>query len=373
MKLPQARPGGPVNILKREVPFSFWPVVPGSGGAYQRRPMIYASDPWLIIRKAVRSKCPAASLAEALACLDQSQDFFAAATTAEIVAARPLALYYSFMNLSKALCLMKGIRATYDQAKHGLSERLDATRIELLGAYLDAYPSGTSTNNFDDLKVALTGASLTVSPTVLKLPELLPQVVPGHRLWVEASNQDERFVPIDEITFMTDGDQAWVNLYFDREDLTRLGLNQTNLILHAGLNGLFTSVQSGDPDFHCLQQNAPVAHGKHPGSVLLDIVRPLRPLLWPVVTSTSPYRRYYVYLAPGGNRASVVHQLLSIYAITFYLGSITRYRPHHYDTITEGAFGAQVQEFVTQQPLQFLYLMASEFMEQDVSRSSIVV
>lgn len=170
MKLPPARPGGLVTILKRDVPFSFWPVVAGTGGAYQRRPMLYASDPWLIIRNAVRSKCPPTPLAEALACLDQSQDFFAAATTAEIVAARPLALYYSFMNLSKALCLTKGIRATYDQAKHGLSERLDASRVELLGAYLDAYPSGTSTNNFDDLKVALTSASLTTTPTVLKLP-----------------------------------------------------------------------------------------------------------------------------------------------------------------------------------------------------------
>jgi hypothetical protein len=63
---------------------------------------------------------------------------------------------------------------------------------------------------------------------------------------------------------------------------------------------------------------------------------------------------------------------LSIYAITFHLGSITRYRPHHFDRIIDGHYGPRIEEFISGQPLQFIYLMASEFAEQDVTKPSIV-
>jgi hypothetical protein len=63
---------------------------------------------------------------------------------------------------------------------------------------------------------------------------------------------------------------------------------------------------------------------------------------------------------------------MSIYAITFYLGSITRYRPHHFDTIVQGSLGHVIEEFVSGQPLQFIYLIASEFAEQEVTKPSIV-
>src|SRR5713226_10260933 len=45
----------------------------------------------------------------------------------------------------------------------------------------------------------------------------------------------------------------------------------------------------------------------------------------------------------------------------FISGSITRYRPHQYDAIASGQFGPWIQEFVNGQPLQFVYLLASEF------------
>ena len=39
-------------------------------------------------------------------------------------------------------------------------------------------------------------------------------------------------------------------------------------------------------------------------------------------------------------------QILSIYAITFYLSSIVRYRPHHFDLILDGAFGPFIEAFL---------------------------
>jgi hypothetical protein len=110
----------------------------------------------------------------------------------------------------------------------------------------------------------------------------------------------------------------------------------------------------------------------YPADQLDAVIAPIRDLLWTTVATTSPYRRYYVYMAPIADHPFVLPQLLSIYSIMFYFGSITRYRPHHYDTLINGDFGTWIQEFVSGQPLQFLYLMASEFMRQDVTKPAIL-
>jgi hypothetical protein len=107
-------------------------------------------------------------------------------------AAQPLALYYSYMNLSKAFCLMRGARTTFDQAQHGLKERLREPRRELVDAYLVADPTSPNTaQNFDELLAALAGA-LLAARTNYDLPALLPQILSGHRLWAQAAGKVER-------------------------------------------------------------------------------------------------------------------------------------------------------------------------------------
>ena len=88
--------------------------------------------------------------------------------------------------------------------------------------------------------------------------------------------------------------------------------------------------------------------------------------------SQRPYRQYYLYPSPAAQHGQVLPQILSIYAITFYLGSIVRYRPHHFDEILKGDFGPFIETFLNDQPTQFLYLMASEFAQREVTRAAIV-
>src|SRR5215467_12970093 len=95
--LPQPRVGQRVEVKGRPIPFSLWPSRPGRSH-YALQSLLFARDPWLVIGRSIRQQCPKFRQAEALACLEQSKDFYSAATVAGIVAARPLALYYSFMN-----------------------------------------------------------------------------------------------------------------------------------------------------------------------------------------------------------------------------------------------------------------------------------
>lgn len=378
MPLPQPRPGTRVTARGKTVPFSLWPTRAAHRGRFKLQSTLFALDPWAIISETIRTTCPGNAKAEASACLDQARDFFLSSQQAGVLEARPLNLYYSYMNLVKAFCLTRGIRLTFDKAQHGLSEQLYVGMRELTDAYLQAYPSPNPNNNalqnFDELKFALTGQRLAVQ-VGYDIPKLLPQIVPGHRLWASAANKQERFVSIHDIRFMHAHDQRqmWLQLYLVSEDLSRLYVTHQRLLAETGLP--FTEVATtealGDKRLICFE-SAPQNYPGYPVDYLSQAVNVIRPFVWSTVSTVAPYRRHYLYLCPPAEAPSRLPQLLSIYAISYYLGSITRYRPHHYPKIVGGEFGPRIQDFITGQPLQFLYLMASEFAKQDVTKPAIL-
>lgn len=121
-----------------------------------------------------------------------------------------------------------------------------------------------------------------------------------------------------------------------------------------------------------MESNKPVPYKNSPADKIQDIVSMVKNNLWVTVASVPPYRRYYLYLCPLSEKTELLPQILSIYAITFYLSSLTRYRPHHFDRILNGEYGPRIEEFIAGQPAQLVYLMASEFAKQEVTRPSIV-
>ena len=168
----------------------------------------------------------------------------------------------------------------------------------------------------------------------------------------------------------------WLRLYLFNDDLTRLGIAQRKLIQEANLSAEFTQVsctkQVGKRRLVCLESNKPVPYKNPPADKIQDIVSMVKNNLWVTVASVPPYRRYYLYLCPLSEKTELLPQILSIYAITFYLSSLTRYRPHHFDRILNGEYGPRIEEFIAGQPAQLVYLMASEFAKQEVTRPSIV-
>ncbi len=124
MKLAQARTGERLKVNKKLIPYSFWPVNTGSKGNSSILPLLFSLDPWAIIDQAIKNNCPNLSKSEALACVHQARDFYESAIDTQRVSARPLSLYYCFMNLVKAFCLTRGTQVTFDKAQHGLTEQL---------------------------------------------------------------------------------------------------------------------------------------------------------------------------------------------------------------------------------------------------------
>ena len=382
MKLAQARTGERLKVNKKLIPYSFWPVNTGSKGNSSILPLLFSLDPWAIIDQAIKNNCPTLSRSEALACIHQARDFYESAIDSQRVSARPLSLYYCFMNLVKAFCLTRGTQATFDKAQHGLTEKLGPGGKELHDAYLNGFPSPNAQGilqNFSEFKLALTGLGLTATQQY-KIPILLPQILPGHRLWSSAVNKKERFVSIHEIRPYVNkqSGELWLNVYFVSDDLSRIGITTTNFLRDTELAGNYTQVNCTELDnlnrkLICFQQITPViCNTRKYANYLQGLFDSIRNNLWATVSTIPPYRRHYVYIRPSAESNQVLPQLLSIYALSYYLGSITRYRPHHLPTITDTVFGPRVQDFITGQPQQFLYLIASEFAKREITKPSIL-
>src|SRR5262249_35445396 len=146
--------------------------------------------------------------------VEQAEDNFRAASDASIVGAKPVLLYYSFLNLAKAYILTIGHRPNLDFAKHGLSEKILPGGRELVDAYLPAAPSIANTINvFDEFMQAIVGIGLS-SKIDYQMSQLLPQIVTGHRLWCAAAKAAERYVPLERIVPLHDPSrqEVWLSI-----------------------------------------------------------------------------------------------------------------------------------------------------------------
>ena len=126
------------------------------------------------------------------------------------------------------------------------------------------------------------------------------------------------------------------------------------------------------PDHACFEETTAIQYSHIPSDALASVATALKEKFWTAILAQPPYRKYYLYTAPVAERPQVLPQLLSMYAAIYYLGSITRYRPVDFAKILDGKFGAQVHTLLTELPAQFLYMMASEFAKQEITRPAVI-
>ncbi len=359
------------------LPFSFWPLRRGER-RWGRHSMLFASDPWAVIEYSLTDRCVAAERDAAVSFVRQAREYLTAAHSARSTEAQPLLYYYSFLNLAKALAIANRRTGLVGRVEHGL--QVQDLAAPLLEAQVNAFPTGTErhgrpvVNAFDELNIVLAGAGLGTTATYA-VKDLMSQILFGHRLWVEASRRKERFIGLDRIEFrhIPDRNQVWANLVAPERALVWRGRSKTTVVAEGHLHPHFDYVRgtvagpSGVP-LRIFQQVTPVTYGARASDDLMAVVKLTKPKVWRAITSEHPFRRYYVYLSePGEPR---LPQLLSGYAMMFYLGSVTRYNPPLFREMMESRYGAFLREFLSSQPQQFVYGMACEFKQQEVSKAT---
>lgn len=376
-KLPNARPGTEMKVLQRPLNFSFWPMRKDSK-RYGLQSLLFSSDPWIIIRSCINKNKDTRLKNLALSFLEQAEDYFNAFTSAGIYAAKPVLQYYCFLNLVKAYIIHKGIKQDLGKAMHGLSENIKPGGKELTGAFLEAYPSTSGVINiYDEFVFSVTQAHLS-GKKQYSIPHLMPQVLQGHRIWSSIKKEKERFIQIEKIEFYhnENSKDLWLCIFLFADDLTRLAISRRTFLQDTSLASEFEEVECdkavNDRVLHCFQQKSVKKYAQRSADVVMPLVASVRHKLWKNILSVPPYRKYYVYMSPATESGDRLSQLLSIYCIFYYLGSVTRYRPYVFDTIQKGEYGAHIQEILANLPNQFIYLMASEFAQQEVTRAAII-
>ena len=165
-----------------------------------------------------------------------------------------------------------------------------------------------------------------------------------------------------------------IRLCVTRDDLRASNISHTKFSKLAKLDKQFHEVAARDITLgqRCVlyEQKTPITYTRRPSDRLHDLVKLISPQLWSIIRSTPPYRRYYLNLLSPSDRR--VHPLISIYLLCFYLGSVTRYRPHEFEKVQQSKYGMFVAEFLETEGLQFWYKVACEFGQQNVSLPAVV-
>jgi YaaC-like Protein len=377
-RIAAAKIGSILTVKGRPIPFSFHPVVK-TNRRYGLQSRIFSTNPWGIMRQSVEDTLTGVSRDQAIAFLAQAEDFFRSAASSTLVAAKPLLIYYCFLNLVKAFVLQRGLKQEYLRAQHGLQEGIHPGGVEFTNSFLKAFRSKPSdVNVFDDFQEALVGKKFPSAGKVFDLQRLLPQLLQGHRVWREAADSIERFVEITRLDYLHDEatKSIWlvINIYAD--DLSRFGITRKRFLAESGLDTGFRQVTSNEVvDGRMLlkfEQITPLVYTGRAADKIADLVSMVRPIIWTTAMKIPPYRKNYFYLCPPAEKPNLMEQMLSVYACFYYFGSITRYRPHLFETVLEGKHGSHVQEVISNIPQQFIFLLASEFAGREIAHAPIV-
>jgi hypothetical protein len=367
------RAGDLLQIGGETVPFAR-NAIAQIGSTFTLQHRFFVNDPWELIAEAIHRALPTGRNRDmAHSFRRQAEDYFRAASIGRELAVRPVLFYYAFLNLSKAYAVAKGNTKLIGKAGHGVSS---AAKTRAIAGSLIKFERTSTTRPgvFQELLQHLDG-NLAVLRSDLRLGHLLPQILPGHRLWCYATGHKERFLSVEnfEIRHSRAAKQVWLNLYLARNDLDRLGVSEAKVLSEADLAGDFEVANGASTgELVCFQQRNPESYGTDPAEALARIILKAKNRVWETVKITSPYRKPYVYCCPSTERNARLPQMLSVYLLMYFLGSVTRYSPLYFEDLLESKYGPLFETFVSESSTQFLYLMASDILGREVSKPAII-
>lgn len=374
MKAATARTGIPFKVRKVELDFSFFPVRK-SPRRYAQHSVLYASDPWAVFLESARHIGNSQDRISAQSYVRQAREFFSAAKNSGTIEATPLLYYYSFMNLGKALCLIRGNNRVTGQVMHGLSKAQGAGHAVHTAGVMTHSSSANSINLFAEINSVLE-AEYSLGGEY-SIANLVAQSFIGHRFWQNTNSPPKigLFVAISRIRWFHDpvNKLVWLRIYLERETMHSRSQTLKKVLDSVGIKDKFRHIVDVNEDtsaYYVLEEASPQRYSGSPLDVVSKVIEKHRKTIWQSVTSAPPYRAHYLHTSED---ASIrLPQWASAYALFFWLGSLTRYQPVELLELFDGSFGAFFREFLETEPTQLLYLFASEAKQQIVTRSGVV-
>jgi hypothetical protein len=295
----------------------------------------------------------------AKAFVDQAFEFFEAARNPR-TGSRPLLYYYSFLNLAKVLLLVQklplsiapqhGVRDPRANIKRRLQFSGQKVRFELASTQHDQL--------FPEFVSALGGQPRRRELSVVSLLRQIPGM---HRTFCRVTNERPSFLPVRKFSVLSAENQVFARMLLDRIDADVQETLDTVRSRRA-FQRVFQQVQAERSLELCFETAGVPAATKRRNRALRQLAERIRSVgVWSILTRDG----YRFYL--GTHRPSeMLPPLGAVYAVMFYLGSITRYKPYDFDKIVSRQFAWLISEFLRTQPNQFVYCLASHIAGVDV-------
>jgi len=349
---PQPRSGVEVNNPPTGFPAYF----------NKRRPRVVTADPWAFIRSLAADQLLKGDATIAGALIDQAIDFYEAARYPRL-GSKPLLYYYSFLNLVKAALTIHGV-ALPASAFHGISDPRanQRTRLRLEGQRVLAEKSARDHRRIFPELVKFLGGDAK-EQRYYKVVDLLSQVPSIHRTYTQATGSQSSFIPLREVSVYRDKDNVWARIVLRQKD------KDVATSLHAlrsrqAFRGVFHQVVATSRDECWFETDTIPAKKRGIDKGILSLATRIRQYgIYTILTSAGV--RFYLSSTTPSTR---MPQLAAAYALVFYLGSVTRYKPDVFDKITSGGYSWIIEEFLATQPAQFTYSLASHLAGVDVVR-----
>lgn len=328
----------------------------------KRKPRVITADPWAFLSYLAVTGLPAEQEGEAQAFIEQAFDFYEAAQNPQL-GSKPLLYYYSFMNLAKAAILIRQISLP-PAAKHGIGDPRanNRTRLRFEGQRISMPARAHDHSEIFPEFLQILGADTSRSRTirVVDLLQLLPSI---HRTYVSVTKSAPIFLPVSRFELRHFRRQVWARLVLDRHDKEVITV-LSPLRQSRGFGSLLEQVESENDEELWFETDSVTGHRRGLDRGIIELANRLRRLNMACILTANGYR---FYLANVG-RAQYLPCLAASYAVIFYLGSITRYKPHYFDKIVGGKFKWVIEELLATEPVQFLYKLASILAGVDVVR-----
>lgn len=303
--------------------------------------------------------------------ITQAFDFYSSASDAS-PSTSPLFYYYSFMNLAKALCEIKypDFRKKPESYRHGLSWRPKSDYITDIQTESIRI---SSRGIWHILSEILTHRSCNVpNPTLLNIRDLFaccPEICSEYE---RSSGQYSRIVQLDKPAIVHDDSQSelWIKFSVYRHELEDLKMSHhdfPNLI--SDCIGLYRQVSTDDPDLYTFELSTPITIPPNLDPPWAELVMPIIRNLNLFVFPCGETLEYYV---PIQNNLPIrLPQLILLYTLIFWLGSLVRYDPRGVAYLQDSRYWILLEALIFQSRILLLELFEWEFYQTETRLSQI--
>lgn len=288
---------------------------------------------------------------------EQARYFYKAAEQAP-VKSQPLLYYYSFLNLTKAyLCITQGAGPD-DVYMHGIETDVNRdTSIQTAKVKILTMSSSDRISVAYSLMSSLGDQLPFMSPTELQIKDCLASCIGIHRTYCETYDEQESFIRLEKPCCVRDGRTLeFIAKLKVCNDETMPALVAAGFDVRKEGDKFFSHKAIEMPRYHIRKQD-----WYDLSSALLS--KGLR-----AYTDGNEYRMYLplCHIVP-------VSSTSVIYAVMFFLGSVTRYHPYFFDSLMDEKEQWLISEFLNTQPNQFLYYLISYMVGKPIYRSRTVM